>query len=85
MYSNLWQEKYPKQGFHFAKFQLTLGLFRYVNTFFVSKMMITQSACLQSLIKSSIEVLTNYSIWEMHSAAQSWETLEKCHWSLVSS
>lgn len=25
--SNLWQETYTKQGFHFAKYQLTLGPF----------------------------------------------------------
>lgn len=39
-------------------------------------MMITQSVCLQTLIKSCIEALTNYSIWESHSATQSQETLE---------
>lgn len=38
--------------------------------------MITQSACLQTLIKSCIEALTNYSIWETHSATQSQENLE---------
>lgn len=39
-------------------------------------MMITQAACLQILIKSCIEVLTNYSIWEIHSATQLQEALE---------
>lgn len=39
-------------------------------------MMITQSACFQTLIKSCIEALTNYSIWGTHSATQSQENLE---------